>query len=250
LHFEVLSGEEAAEREPGLEAAAISAAFAFSDDGQVDPHRLWNSLRLAAAESGVQIFETGFVRDVSAGPAATWKVEAAGTVFLTTALVQAIEDPGVRLPTPLAASLPAVSAVFVDLDGLGDARRLSRALVAPGTACRPLRSGGIRLVGPGENVDGRVAAGEVTRLLSELACLLPCSREYRFEAARSRLLSFGPDMMPVAGEASHAGGFLIGGLGFDTVLLLPAVSSLVADLLTGRKPALAAATLSPLRLGG
>lgn len=249
LHFDVLSGEEAAEREAGLHAPGISAAFAFSGDGQVDPERLFRSLRLAAGEAGVRVFETGFVGEFSPGPAATWKVETPGRVFLATALVHAIEDPFARSASPFGPALPVVPAVFLDLDTLEDPVRVSRALVAPGAACLPLRSGGVRIVGGGENPDGRLTAGEITRLLEELASFLPRSRGYGFVSARSRLLSFSPDLLPLAGESSQAGGFVAAGLGLDTVLLLPALSSLLADLLTGKKPPISGAAFSPLRLG-
>jgi glycine/D-amino acid oxidase-like deaminating enzyme len=129
---------------------------------------------------------------------------------------------------------------------------LSRTVLARGVRLVPHRDGTVTLLGdPSEVRDAslRPVAGEVAGLLDAASAALPSLARWPLalrDAVSARLI-WGPDDLPLLGETETAGYFLATAFRDDTVLLAPAASLLLADLVTRQAPAIAMSPFSPAR---
>lgn len=250
LSFEVLPGEDARGREPGL-AEAVRAAFSFPGDGQVSPPRLSRALLLAARGAGVTLAESVPVSAVRVESGCVAGIDTPRGLLKADAVVNAA---GAR--AGLLAGVPALPVVPVRtphllLDAAGDADRLARFVHGHGCGLVPRRDGTLVVAGPGrgDSFDSRLTAGEITTLLSRAAGIVPAVFAYPVLATWSFPAAVSPDGGPLLGETAVPGLLAAAGEGRDGLLLAPAAALLVADLLTGRTPPLPCAPYSPARFG-
>lgn len=249
LSFELLSADETHAREPLAEA---QAAALFPDEGTVDPGRLRAGLLAAARDEGVRVFaetpvlelltEAGRASGVRtlAGPLhAPFVVNAFGASAALSGLAGAPALP-LRLHRSLRIELAAPQG-------------LPRTVLARGMKLVPRRDGTVTLLGdPSEVRDAslRPGAGEVARLLDAASAALPSLARWPLaipDALSARLHLGAPDDLPLLGETETAGYFLATAFRDDTVLLAPAASLLLADLVTRQAPAIAMNPFSPAR---
>jgi glycine/D-amino acid oxidase-like deaminating enzyme len=248
LVFEVLAAEEARAREPAL-GAAVQAAFAFSEDGQVSPSRLRRGLAFASVQAGALV--------VTGTPALAVRVEAGRTAGLDTAAGFLRAEAVVNAAGPWAAHLPGAPVLPVTplrlpvvlLDASSDPDRLTRFVASPAGALVPRRDGGLAVAGlpAPDGFEARLFAAEASRLLSRAIAILPGAARYPLLASWASAAAGSPDGVPLFGETALPGFFLSTGAGMDAVLLAPGAALLVADLLTGMAPPLAPAPFSPAR---
>ena len=250
LRFEVLPGEEARAREPAL-SAAVRAAFAFPDDGQVSPARLARSLALAARRAGAAVLTHAPVSAVRVEAGRAAGVETPWGLLRADAVVNAAGAWACLLTGGPALPVLALRAPHALLDASEDPDRLSRFVAASGGALVPRRDGTLVLAGAGARtgLDGLSRAGETALLLSRAAEIVPAAASYPLLETWACLTAASPDGLPLLGETSVPGLFLAAGEGRDGVLLAPAVAALLADILTGQIPPLPPAPFSPARFG-
>jgi len=251
IHFELLDAEEARGREPSL-TPQLHAAFAFPRDGVARAGRVGRALVLAARAAGVRVLEGTAVRAVAASGGRVAAVETdAGALPAESVVLAGADGPdGVAGAPPL--RLGAAARTWVRLDAAGDPDRPTRLLVSRGATLVPRRDGSLLafgVAGPGI-VPPRPPAGSVADLLEELRRLVPVSGDWGLLEAGVRVERATGDGLPVLGEATPSGLFLAAGWDADELLLAPAVAAVVADLLTGRTPPVAAAPFRPAREGG
>lgn len=251
LHFEVLGPEEARDREPAL-SPALHAAFAFARDGVARAGRVGRALVLAARGAGVRFREGTVVRAVASTAGRVAGVETPEGLLPAGAVVLAGRAGPDRVAGAPRLRLERSSRPWLRLDAASDADRPARLLVARELRLLPRRDGTLLAQGspaPGA-VPARARAGSVAALLSDLKQLVPASPAWGLLEAGSSPEWAAADRLPVLGEAAPEGLFLAAGWGGDELLLAPAAAAVVADLVTGRVPPLAAAPFAPGRPGG
>jgi glycine/D-amino acid oxidase-like deaminating enzyme len=250
IHFEVLEPEEARGREPAL-SASLQAAFAFSRDGVARSGRVGRALALAARAAGVRFREGDAVRAVAVSAGAVRGVEASGGFLPAGAVVLAGREGPDRIAGAPLFRLVVSTRAWLRLDAASDPDRPARLLVSRGASLVPRRDGSLLVLGrpePGET-EGRPLAGRVAALLSALQRLVPASSGWGLVEAGVAREHSAPDRLPVLGETATPGLFVAAGWGPDELLLAPAAAAVMADLVTGRTPPLAAAPFTPGRLG-
>lgn len=250
LHLELLDAEEARGREPAL-SPRLHAAFAFPRDGVARADRVGRALVLAARAAGVKVHEGTAVRAVAATGGRVSAVETdSGPLAAESVVLAGRDGPGGTGGAP-PLRLDAVGRTWVRLDAGDDPDRPARLLVSRGATLVPRRDGSLLVFGGSgsEGASDGPSAGSVARLLEELLRLVPASGAWRLLEAGLCIDRAARDRVPVLGEAAPEGLFLAAGWDPDELLLAPAVAAVVADLLTGRTPPLAAAPFRPGREG-
>ncbi len=246
----MLSGEEARAREPAL-TGSVRAAFSFPGDGQLPPPRLTRALALATCRAGATIAEGVPVTEVHLENGSAAGIETPWGPLKAEAVVNA---GGVRAgllagapPLPV---VPARSAHLL-LDAGGDPGRLARLVHASGCGLVPRRDGTLVVTAPGRgrSLDPRLTADEAQALLARAGGIVPAASAYTVLAGWSQAEAVPADGLPLLGETTIPGLLVAAGEGRDEILLVPAAAHLVADLLTGRKPAIPCAPYSPARFG-
>ena len=239
LPFEVLSAEEARAREPAL-GAAVQAAFAFPEDGQVSPARLRRGLAFAAARAGARVATGAPAPRSVSRPAARLGVETAAGFLRADAVVNAAGALGGALPgSPRLPSMPLRRPVVL-LDASADPDRLAAFRPSPAGVLVPRRDGRLAVAGlavHGRIRDAALLGGGDARCSPWRSRIVPARRGIRSSrpgrrslprrltafrsSARRRCRALPFDRAP----------------GGDGVLLAPAAAVLVADLLTGQSAA-------------
>ena len=238
LPFTVLPAEEASVREPSL-SEEIRTGFLFPLDGTVEPSRLHRSLALAARSAGVRIHESAApVRLLIEAGRATG-VETAGGRLLADAVVEAGDDSGLVTPGP-DPRWGDWGCPSVEVDCSSDPDRLGRFVFTGGAWIVPRRDATATIAGvPDPGATGkRPTAGALAALIDAAARAVPALRDYRVLSAAEAPCRVSPDGCPALGAAATPGLYLLAGLGADEILLAPAVSLFLAEVLTGRTPPL------------
>lgn len=250
LHFEVLEPEEARGREPAL-SASMHAAFSFPRDGVARAGRVGKALALAARAAGVRVREGLRARGVSVSAGRVAGVETAlGTLPAEVVVLAGREGP-CRVAGAPPVRLSSALRPWLKLDVSLDPDRPTRLLRSGGATLVPRRDGTLLALGrPGPGGGGSgPSAGQVARLLADVARLVPASGDWELRSAGSSRELSPPDGCPLLGETGTAGLFLAAGWGRDELLLAPAAACVVADLVTGRTPPVASAPFAPGRAG-
>jgi glycine oxidase len=250
LSFEVLPGEDARSREPGL-AETVRAAFSFPGDGQVSAPRLSRALALAVHGAGVTLVESLPVSAVRVENGCAAGVDTPRGFLRAEAVVNAAGARAGLLPGVPPLPVAPIRTPHMLLDGAHDVSRLVRFVHGHGCGLVPRRDGTLVAAGPGrgDSAESRLTAGEITSLLSRAAGIVPAVSAYPVLAAWSFPAGVSPDGGPLLGETAVPGLVAAAGEGRDAVLLAPAAALLVADHLTGRSPPLPSAPYSPARFG-
>jgi glycine oxidase len=250
LHFEVLDAEEARGREPAL-TPDLHAAFAFPRDGVARAGRVAKALVLAARAAGVRVREGAAAEAVAvAGGRVSGLRTSAGLVPAEAVVLAGRGGPdGVAGAPRLRLGLAARP--WLRLDASADPDRPTRLLRSPDAGLVPRRDGTLlALAGaPADEAAGRPSARSAGRLLAALERLVPGSREWAVVRAGAAGERTAADGLPVLGDAGEEGLVLAAGWGGGELLLAPAAAAVVADLVTGRVPALGVAAFSPSRMG-
>lgn len=250
LPVEVLSAEEALEREPCL-APDLAAAFAFPLEGLVSPRRLARALLLAARAAGVRLVEECPVHAVrTAGSRVQGAETGVGRITAGT-VVNCGGAFASRLPGAPALPLVPYRTEAVRLDASADGERLSRVVVAPDVLLVPSRDAELTAattVG-GTGFDARPAAAALGALLSRAASVVPSAAAYPVMETWAAVSPATPDGVPLLGETRVGGYWAATGLGPWGLTSGPAAAVLVADLLCGALPALPPEPFAPRRLG-
>ena len=250
LHFEVLDAEEARGREPAL-SPALHSVFVFPRDGAARAGRVGRALVLAARTAGVRVREGAAAEAVavSAGRVSGLRTSA-GLVPADVVVLAGRGGPdGVAGAPRLRLGLAARP--WLRLDASADPDRPTRLLESAGVRVAPRRDGTLLVLSgtPAETPPGRPGAQGLARLLAELARLVPGSGAWGVTRAGAAAERSAPDRLPVLGDADEEGLVVAAGWGGGELLLAPGAAAVVADLVTGRIPPLAAAPFSPSRLG-
>lgn len=243
LAVEALSADEALEREGAL-SGAIHGAFGFPHDGQVDPCRLASALVLAARKAGAELALVPVTGFLTGGGRLEGVLTPLGSVS-----ADAVVETGLW-PRRVAGLVPSALAA-VTLDDAGRSDRLFRFVLSPGLALVPRRDGTLLASAPDdpEAFGLRPTAEAVARALTLSGRLLPGAARAGLASVARLAAEAAPDGLPVLGESARPGLHLLGALGPDEVLLTPAVSVLLADVLTGQAPPLPPGAFSPSRFG-
>ncbi|MFN7985993.1 MAG: FAD-dependent oxidoreductase [Thermoanaerobaculia bacterium] len=250
LHFEVLEPEEARGREPAL-SASLHAAFAFSRDGVARAGRVGRALALAARSAGVRVHEGVRALGVAVAGGRVAGVETPIGTLPAEAVVLAERGGSGRLSGAPPLLLVSAARPWLKLDASADPDRPVRLLLARGAVLVPRRDGTILALGRPAPDDGAAAlpAARVAALLAEVARLVPASGAWGVAGTGSSRERSAPDRRPLLGETGTPGLFVAAGWGGDELLLAPAAAAVLADLVTGRTPPLAASPYAPERGG-
>ncbi|MEO6323121.1 MAG: glycine oxidase ThiO [Thermoanaerobaculia bacterium] len=248
LPFEVLTADEAREREPAL-GGEVRAAFAFPLEGQISTGRLARALALAVRGAGAHLVTHAPVLSVLCEAGRLVGVESGAGRILAGAVVNAAGawagHVGGVPPMPI---VP-VRGQMVRLDASADPDRLTRFAFAPGVYLVPRRDGSVVIGSTFERAgfDARPTASGIATLLDRAVSLVPAAADYPILETWGGLRPASPDDIPLMGESVIPGYFLSGGHLKNGILLAPASAVLMADLLTGQTPPLAPAAFSPAR---
>ncbi|MBK9375456.1 MAG: FAD-dependent oxidoreductase [Holophagales bacterium] len=250
IHFEVLEPDEARGREPAL-AASVQAAFSFPRDGVARAGRVGRAVVLAARAAGVRVHEGNAALGVTLSAGRVSGLEtAAGHLPAESVVLADRAGPG-RVGGTAHVRFAGFVRPWLRLDATRDPDRPTRLLRSRGVSLVPRRDGSILALGRPEPLPGAgcPGAGSLAALLTEVQRLVPASSGWTFvETGAGREFS-APDRLPVVGETSTPGLFVVAGWGPDELLLTPAAAAVAADLVTGQTPPLAAAPFSPGRMG-
>jgi glycine oxidase len=250
LHFEVLGPEEARGREPAL-SRAVRAAFASTRDGVARAGRVGRALVLSARAAGVRVREAVGPLGIAVPDGRLEGVETpAGLLPAETVVLARRSGPEGVVGAPRL-GLVRTTRTWLRLDASGDPDRPSRLLVSRGAILVPRRDGSMLAFGsaaPDTGARGSTA-GRVAVLLEALAQLVPASTAWRLDRSGAKVEHGAPDGCPVLGETGMPGLFVASGWGADELLLAPAAAGMVADLVTGRTPPVAAGPFRPFRTG-
>lgn len=250
LHFEVLDAEEARGREPAL-SPALHAVFAFPRDGVARAGRIGRALVLAARGAGVRLREGAAAEAVGVSAGRVSGLEtSAGLVPAEAVVLAGRGGPGAVAGAPRL-RLGLAPRAWLRLDAAADPDRPTRLLRSPEACLVPRRDGSLVAfaTAPADVAASRPRVRGAAQLFGALERLVPASREWLAERVGASVEHGAPDGLPVLGEAGTDGLLLAAGWGGDELLLAPAAAAVVADLVTGRVPPLAAAPFSPSRLG-
>lgn len=251
LHFEVLDADEARGREPSL-SPALHAVFAFPRDGVARAGRVGRALVLAARAAGVRVREGAAAEAVGVSAGRVSGLETSEGLVPADAVVLAGRGGPDRVAGAPRLRLRLGVRPWLRLDGAADPDRPARFLRSTEACLVPRRDGSlVALAGSpaGEPAAGGPRVRDAARLLSALERLVPASREWPVSGAGAARERRAADGLPVLGEAGPDGLVVAAGWGAAELLLAPAGAAVVADLVTGRTPPLAAAPFSPSRLG-
>ena len=249
LHFEVLDAEEARGREPAL-AATLHAAFAFPRDGVARAGRVGTALVLAARAAGVRVREGAVAEAVSVSAGRVSGLRTSEGLVPAETVVLA----GRRGPDGIAGAprlrLGRKARAWLRLEAASDPDRPTRLIESAGAALVPRRDGSVLVLSgaPAGPAARRVPAADAAGLLAAVARLVPSSRDWSVAALGVARERSAPDGLPVLGEAEE-GLLVAAGWGGEELLLAPAAAAVVADLVTGRVPPVAATPFGPSRLG-
>lgn len=246
LRAELLDARSARTLEPALSPAALGAAH-FPDDHQVDNRLLVRALSMAAARVGVT-FRSGYVRGVVIENGRAVGVDLDGTLVRSDATVIAAGswsgvvqglaiDPRMVRPARgqmvmLQTRLPLAQRILFSEKGYVVPRRDGR-IIAGST---------MELVG----FEKQVTAAGLAGILGLAIELLPALAEAPVVEFWAGLRPFTDDHLPILGKGPAEGLFLATGHFRNGILLAPITARLIADLVTGKAPAL---DLSPFRFG-
>lgn len=248
VHFEVLDVDEARGREPAL-SPALHAAFAFPGDGVARSGRVGRALVLAARAAGVRVLEGVRLRRLQTLGGRVSAAETEAGIVAAEAVVLAGPEAVDELSGASALRLGVSALPWLRLDAADDPDRPARLLSSRGVTLVPRRDGSLLALGrsavPGPEL--RPAAGAVAALLAETARLVPASAGWSLLEAGCRMDLATVDRLPVLGEAAPPGLFVASGWGAGELLLAPAAAAVLADLVTGRTPALGVAPFAPSR---
>ena len=250
LPIGVLEPEEATEREGGL-TPSTHAAFSFPRDGVARAGRVGRALALALRSAGVRLLEDDGLRRVSlAGGRASGVETTAGALPADTVVLAGRTRPD-RAPGSPPLPLAVSSRTWMRLDAVSDPDRPTRLLASRRARVVPRRDGSVIVAGPASpgGAPTHPTGSEVSALLAELARLFPSSGSWGLVGAGSGREARAPDQLPLLGETGSPGLFAATGWGPDELLLAPAAAAIVADLLTGKRPPVSAASLAPGRSG-
>jgi glycine/D-amino acid oxidase-like deaminating enzyme len=215
------------------------------------PSRLSRALLLAARAAGVRLVEEC---PVHALRVAGGRVEGAET-GVGRITVGIVVNCGGAFAGRLAGAPPLPLAPYrteaVRLDASADAERLSRLVAASDVVLVPSRDGSLTvasLVGV-TGFDPRPAAAALGALLSQAASVVPAASAYPVMEIRAGVSATTPDGVALLGETELPGYWAATGLGPWGLTSGPAAAVLVADLLSGGRPALPETPFSPRRFG-
>lgn len=250
LPVEVLSPEEAVEREPSL-SPDLTAAFAFPLEGQVAAARLARALLLAARAAGVRLVEECPVHAIRTAGS---RVEGAETGVGRITAATVVNCGGAfasRLPGVPPLPLVPYRTEAVRLDASADAERPSRIVVAPDVLLVPSRDATLTAASTvgSTGFDARPAAAALGALLSRAASVVPAASVYPVMEIWAAVSPVTPDGVPLLGETDVGGYWAATGLGPWGLTSGPAAAVLVADLLSGTLPALPTEPFAPRRFG-
>lgn len=250
LHFEVLDADEARGREPAL-SPALHAVFAFPRDGVVRAGRVGRALVLAARAAGVRVREGAAAEAVGVSAGRVSGLETSEGLVPADAVVLGGRGGPDRVAGAPRLRLGRAKRPWLRLDGAADPDRPSRLLRSPEACLVPRRDGSLVALAGGAagEAGGGPRLRDAARLLAAVERLVPASREWSVSAAGAARERSVADGLPVLGEAGPDGLIVAAGWGSAELLLAPACAAVVADLVTGRTPPLAAGPFSPSRLG-
>ena len=250
LPFEVLTAEEALAREPSL-TPKTRAAFSFPLESQVAPAKLGLALAFAARAAGVRLLTQTPVTSVVVENGRAAGVETGSGPILADAVVNAAGAWAGQLAGVPAPPVEPVRGQIVSVDASADPDRLRRFVYAGDVYIVPRRDGSLVIGSTLEHAgfDVRPTAGAVASLLARAVALVPGIERAPLAGAWAGLRPGSPDGIPILGETALAGYWLATGHYKNGILLAPASAALLADLLTGRAPAISAAPFSPARFG-
>ncbi len=247
--IEVMTGEEAAEREPALDGENLSAAFFLPLGGQVSSERLFRALLLALSDAGVALHLESPVQSANSVTQGRWAVDTGGKRVLAAALIDATSG---NLPVPL--GLPRLplfrhEVISARLDFAAVSTRPARFILNPSFDLVPERTGYVHITGrPGKSPNYPILQAErAAALFAASGAAVPASRSSPLSFLKALSEPFLPDGIPALGETAAAGLFVAQGLSRHSLIMVPAAAVFVADLLTGQKPDLPLSLFSPLR---
>lgn len=209
------------------------SAVHFPADGQVESRKLIEALRVAALGQGVQLRENCTVQRLIlenggvVGVADDANEFRAGKVLLCAG---AWSGKIALLPPEISASVRPVAGEIVQLRG---EHRVKQVIYSDDCYLVPRRDGRLLIGATVEEIgfNKRVTAGGVAKLLGAACALAPVLIDAELETHWAGLRPTTPDGLPLLGETSVPNLFVATGHGRNGVLLTPATSQLMANVL-------------------
>lgn len=231
---------------PGV-ATRFDAGLFFPREAQVDPRRLMRALSAATEQAGAEHLSGVTVRSILAEDGHATGVELDDRVLRATRIVVAAGAwtsliPGSSLPKE--AVKPARGQV-VSLDA--KKRPFAPFIWTEGGYLVPRPDGRVLVGATVELVgyDKSVTAGGVRRLLGAAIDSFPALAEARLVETWAGLRPFTSGDHPLIGETGIEGLYMATGHYRNGILQAPMTAELIADLVTGRTPALDPAPFAP-----
>jgi glycine oxidase len=240
LRVERPSADQLRELEPAVSAKAHAAAR-FPDDARIDPPRFLRALRIAAERAGAVFSSGAMVRRVIVDGGVTRGVEIEGgeEVRADNVVIAAGSWSNLVPGVPVAAGAvrPArgqIVELVTKMPPLRGAVFGKRAYLSPRDDGRVLVGSTLELVG----FERAVTAGAVRDLLAGAIELVPSLAEAELNRCWSQFRPYTQNQLPLIGPSSVNGLLLATGHFRNGILLGPITGEIIADLVTGKTPAI------------
>ncbi len=246
LRVERPSAAALRELEPAI-GGHVEAAARFPDEARVDPPRLLRAMRIAAERAGAVFSSGAMVRRVLLDGSVARGVEIEGGEQLRADHVVIAAGswsnlvPGV--PVAADAVRPArgqIIELFAKMPPLRGSVFGKRAYLAPRDDGRVMVGSTLEFVG----FERAVTAGAVRDLLAGAIDLVPSLAHAEVTRTWSQFRPYTKNQLPLIGPSSVAGLLLATGHFRNGILLGPVTGEIIADLVTGKTPAV---DLTPFR---
>lgn len=207
-------------------------AVFLPDDGQVESRKLIEALRAAALGKGVKMREECEIRRIeikngrAVGVSDDQTTTTAGKVLLCAG---AWSGKIAGLPPEMTGSVRPLAGEMVQLRG---EQRIRSVIYSDSCYLVPRRDGRLLIGATVEDIgfNKRVTAGGVAKLLSAACALAPELIDATLEAHWAGLRPATPDGLPILGRTSIENLLVATGHGRNGILLSPATSQLIAEL--------------------
>jgi glycine oxidase len=237
--------------EPEL-AARFAGGMLFENDARIDPRLLLRALHIGASNAGVTFRSGAYVRSVvRARGRATGVLLDDGTIVHGTHVLVAAGSwttlvGGVGLGE---GTVQPVRGQIVELETEKPAIR--RVVFGPKVYLVPRDDGRVLVGSTMEFVGYRreVTAGAVRDLLSAALALCPVLDGAQVRASWSSFRPYTPDALPLIGESDCERLLLATGHHRNGILLAPVTAAIIAALVLGKRPPVAAGAFTPKRIG-
>ena len=246
----VLDRRALARREPAL-GPHVHGGVAFERDARVDPRALFRALHIAAAKSGVEFRSGAYVRRVvtEAGRATGVALDDGSVVRAEDVIVAA--GSWTTLVDGLGLAPGAVVPARGQIVELETPEPVLTSVVLGPRAYLVPRDDGRLLVGSTMEFVGyrrEVTAGAVRDLLAAAIELVPALAQASLRQTWSSFRPYTKDALPLIGPTPTPHLWLASGHHRNGILLAPVTATLVAAVVTGKRPRLPLGPFAPSRV--